>query len=138
MKRRDFLRLSAGVASLPLFNIGCASFGKSRPRQIAEGRKIRVALVGCGGRMQVLMSKCFGEEIVALVDPDAPRFDVTRANAKKWAPNYDMSKVRLFADFREFLDKMSDEVDAMIIATNSSRTRRSHSPRCAAGYTCRS
>ncbi len=124
MKRRDFLRLSAGVASLPLFNIGCASFGKSRPRQIAEGRKIRVALVGCGGRMQVLMSKCFGEEIVAMVDPDAPRFDVTRANAKKWAPNYDMSKVRLFADFREFLDKMSDEVDAMIIATN----QQSHAP----------
>lgn len=52
MNRRDFLK-TAGVlpvvaGTLPLFNIGCAGFGFSRQRQIADGAKIRVALIGCG------------------------------------------------------------------------------------------
>ena len=124
MKRREFVKLAAGTSVLPLFNIGCANFGLSRPRQIAKGAKIRVALVGCGGRMTVLTSKCYDEEIVAMVDPDAPRFDKMRELIKRQAPQYDQSKIRLFADFREFLDKMADEVDAMIIATN----QQSHAP----------
>ena len=36
------------AGALPLFNIGCAGFGFSRQRQIADGAKIRVALIGCG------------------------------------------------------------------------------------------
>ncbi len=122
MNRKEFIKLAAGAAA---FNIGGLAFGQSRPRQIAAGRKIRVALVGCGGRMRdALVTKCFDEEIVALVDPDAPTFDKIRARVKHLAPQYDMSKVRQFADFREFLDKMGNEVDAMIIATN----QQSHAP----------
>ena len=48
MNRRDFLKCSAMAGTLPLFNIGCAGFGFSRQRQIADGAKIRVALIGCG------------------------------------------------------------------------------------------
>ena len=43
MNRRDFLKCSAMAGALPLFNIGCAGFGFSRQRQIADGAKIRVA-----------------------------------------------------------------------------------------------
>ena len=68
MKRRSFLGLVAAGAALPLFNIGCAS----GPRRIAAGRKIRVALIGCGLRMRsVLSTKCEDVELVALVDPDS-------------------------------------------------------------------
>ena len=123
MKRKDFLKLAAGVSAFPLFNIGCAGFGLSRPRQIAGGAKIRLAFVGCGQRLQQLMTKCYDEEIVAMVDPDTPRFDVTREHAWRDA-KYDLSHVPTFVDFREFLDKMSDKVDAMIIATN----QQSHAP----------
>lgn len=44
--RRGFL--AAGAA----FGIGGLAFGRSRVRQIAAGAKIRVALIGCGGRLQ--------------------------------------------------------------------------------------
>ena len=122
MKRREFLQLAAGTAA---FNIGGLAFGQGRPRQLAAGRKIRLALIGCGGRLRsVLVTKCLGEEIVALVDPDAPQLRFTRARIAQLAPSYDLSQTRDFADYREFLDKMGDEVDAAIIASN----QQSHAP----------
>ena len=122
MKRRDFLQLAAGTAA---FNIGGLAFGQSRPRQLAAGRKIRLALIGCGGRLRsVLVTKCLGEEIVALVDPDAPQLRFTRERIAQLAPSYDLSQTRDFADYREFLDKMGGEVDAAIIASN----QQSHAP----------
>ena len=122
MKRREFLGLAAGAAA---FNIGGVAFGQSRAKQIAAGRKIRVALIGCGGRMRsVLVTKCLDEEIVAMVDPDAPQMTYTKERITKLAPTYDLSKVKEFADYREFLDKMGDEVDAAIIASN----QQSHAP----------
>ena len=75
MKRRHFLGLAAGAAA---FGIGGPAFGQSRARQIVAGRKIRVALIGCGGRLRsVLVTKCLDEEIVARVDPDAPQMTYT-------------------------------------------------------------
>ena len=122
MKRRDFLQLAAGTAA---FNIGGLAFGQSRPRQLAAGRRIRLALIGCGGRLRsVLVTKCLGEEIVALVDPDAPQLRFTRARIAQLAPSYDLSQTRDFADYREFLYKMGGEVDAAIIASN----QQSHAP----------
>ena len=122
MKRREFLQLAAGTAA---FNIGGLAFGQSRPRQLAAGRKIRLALIGCGGRLRsVLVTKCLGEEIVALVDPDAPQLRFTRERIAQLAPSYDLSQTRDFADYREFLDKMGGEVDAAIIASN----QQSHAP----------
>lgn len=122
MKRREFLQLAAGTAA---FNIGGLAFGQSRPRQLAAGRRIRLALIGCGGRLRsVLVTKCLGEEIVALVDPDAPQLRFTRERIAQLAPSYDLSQTRDFADYREFLDKMGGEVDAAIIASN----QQSHAP----------
>ena len=122
MKRRNFLQLAAGTAA---FNIGGLAFGQGRPRQLAAGRKIRLALIGCGGRLRsVLVTKCLDEEIVALVDPDAPQLRFTRARIAQLAPSYDLSQTRDFADYREFLDKMGGEVDAAIIASN----QQSHAP----------
>ena len=124
MNRKTFLQLAAGAAA---FNIGGFAFGQSRPRQIAKGAKIRVALIGCGGRLRsVLVTKCLGEEIVAMVDPDEPMFDKLRARIKQLAPQYDMSKVRTFADYRVFLDEMGSSVDAR---ANRHRLHEARHPR---------
>ena len=48
MNRRTFCKGMALAGAMPLFNIGCAGFGLSRTRQVANGAKIRVALIGCG------------------------------------------------------------------------------------------
>lgn len=122
MKRRHFLGLAAGAAA---FGIGGPAFGQSRARQIAAGRKIRVALIGCGGRLRsVLVTKCLDEEIVAMVDPDAPQMTYTKERLAKLAPSCDLSKVKTFADYRVFLEQMGDAVDAAVIASN----QQSHAP----------
>ena len=73
MNRRDFLKMSAFAGALPLFNIGCAGFGLSRARQIAGGRKIRVALIGCGLQTHAMIDGVLCEDLVAIVDPDPAR-----------------------------------------------------------------
>ena len=115
MKRRDFIGLAAAGAALPMFNIGCAT----GPRTIAAGRKIRVALIGCGLRMRsVLSTKCEGEEIVALVDPDKSALDDIRKRICKRYPGCGYEKIPAFPSYHELFEKMGDGIDAVIIATN--------------------
>ncbi len=103
---------------MPLFNIGCAT----RARAVAAGRKVRLGLVGCGGRMGLnirygLLTNLCGEEIVCMAEPDPSHWDKTRAVVKNYQPEADVSKIRAFYDYHEMLDKMSDELDAVVIAT---------------------
>ena len=65
----------AGASAFSLFNVGCAGFGRSRARRIAAGDKIRLGLIGCGGRMGLnvrygILNNMCGEEIVCMCDPD--------------------------------------------------------------------
>ena len=62
MNRRNFIKASAVVGALPLFNIGCAGFGSSRARQIANGAKIRVALIGCGLQTRMMIDGVLCED----------------------------------------------------------------------------
>ena len=115
MKRRSFLGLAAAGAALPLFNIGCAS----GPRRIAAGRKIRVALIGCGLRMRsVLSTKCEDVELVALVDPDSRALADIRTRICKRYPGCGYEKIPAFPSYHELFEKMGDGIDAVIIATN--------------------
>ncbi len=115
MKRRSFLGLVAAGAALPLFNIGCAS----GPRRIAAGRKIRVALIGCGLRMRsVLSTKCEDVELVALVDPDSRALADIRTRICKRYPGCGYEKIPAFPSYHELFEKMGDGIDAVIIATN--------------------
>ena len=116
-RRRSFIGLAAGVA-LPLFNIGCAGFGRSRPRQIAAGSKIRVALIGCGARMRILASKCEDAEIAALVDPSRKALADMRAKICQLHPGRGYETIPEFPSYQEFFEKMGDAVDAVFIATN--------------------
>ena len=115
MKRRSFLGLAAAGAALPLFNI-CHAAG---PRTIAAGRRIRVALIGCGLRMRhVLSTKCEDVQIVALVDPDQSALNDARARICKRYPGRDYEKIPAFPSYHELFAKMGDGIDAVIIATN--------------------
>ena len=111
LSRRSFL--AAGAA----FGIGGLAFGQSRARQIAAGAKIRVAIIGCGGRMQQLVEPIMAEQVVALVDPDPRMRTSTLAKMKKIPNAGDLSKIRQFNDYRELYAKMGGELDAVFIGT---------------------
>ena len=120
MNRRDFLRMSAFAGTLPLFNIGCAGFGLSRARQIAEGRKIRVALIGCGLQTHAMIDGVLCEDLVAIVDPDPARIawltkyvgDTCDAAARA---NY--ASARRFSTYQDLFEQMGDELDAIVVET---------------------
>ena len=106
-------RGAAGAAAA-LFGIGCAS----GPRCIAAGRKIRVALIGCGWRMKVLATKCDEVQIVALVDPSRDALAAIRERLCHLYPGSGYDKIPAFPTYQDFFEKMGDDVDAVLIATN--------------------
>ena len=67
-----------------------------------------VAVIGCGGRGAVDLQGVSGEDIVALCDVDDNRA------AKSFEAN---PKAKRFKDFRQMFDKMSNEIDAVVVAT---------------------
>ena len=109
--RRSFLGLAAATAS---FNLVRAA----TPRTIEAGRRIRVALIGCGLRMGVLCTKCEDVEIVALVDPWTRALDRIRGKLCKLYPGSGYEKILAFPTYQDLFAKMGDAIDAVIIATN--------------------
>ena len=100
---------------------GCAlavlpSFSITRP---VSGRKLRVALIGCGARMRSLILNAMQEEIVAMADPDPSVFGKLFEILKGYGQTETVRKIRTFPCYREMLDKMSGELDAVIIATTN-------------------
>jgi len=114
MRRRDFIRLAA--LGVPAFHIGTLSAAPLAKR-IAQGKRIRVALIGCGGRMQTLLEPIMAEEVVAVADPDPKMLDSTLARMARIPCAHDLSRVRRFPCYREMFEKMADEIDAAFIAT---------------------
>jgi predicted dehydrogenase len=103
LNRRHFLKGIAAVAAsttLPLFAIG-----QSGP---SANRKLNVAVIGPGGRGRASINALVDENIVAFADVD----EVTAAGTYK-----DFPKVPRFQDFREMMDNMHKEIDAVVIAT---------------------
>ena len=126
MKRKEFLSLGLMAGTLPLFNIGCAGFGQSRARRIAAGDRIRVALIGCGGRMGTITRRIYGiihsvcqknEKIVALVDPDPRMREKIKGVIRHWQPTEDVDKIPCFSDYRELFAQGGCGADAVMIAT---------------------
>lgn len=101
--RRHFLKSTATVAAslhLPKFAIG--SSGPS------ANSKLNVAIIGSGNRGRASINALVDENLVAFCDVDE----------QTAAPTYkDFPDVPRFQDFREMLDKMDNEIDAVVIAT---------------------
>jgi predicted dehydrogenase len=102
--RRDFLRHSALVgAGLFASGYGFAAAGKS------ANEKINFACIGAGGKGEGEVDDCARSgNLVAMCDVD----DQKAAKSFKKFPD-----VKRFKDFREMLDKMGKEIDAVTIST---------------------
>ena len=118
--RRTVFKGLAATSALPLFNIGCAGFGTGRARQIAKGRKIRVALIGCGLQTANMIDGVLCEDLVAIVDPDPARLawlDRHVADTCGAAERENYAKARRFATYQDMFDKMGGEIDAIVVET---------------------
>ncbi len=106
LSRRAFLRstaLAAGAATLA----GCAA-PPARPRPvIPPDRKLRLGIIGCGGKGWSDREGVAGEEIVALCDVDERSLQA----AAKLHP-----AARLFRDYRRMLAEVA-ELEAVTIST---------------------
>lgn len=100
--RRDFMKGSVAAAAaltiVPSYVLG----------QGAPSNKLNIAAIGSGGQGGSNLKACRAENIVALCDVD---WDWAGATFKKFPD------AKRFKDYREMLDKMSDKIDAVIVAT---------------------
>jgi predicted dehydrogenase len=72
-------------------------------------QKLRIAVIGCGGRGASNMKEVLGEQIVALCDVSEPNL----AKAAQKAP-----QARTFRDFRKLYDELRDsDFDAVVVST---------------------
>ena len=101
INRRDFLRQTSAAGAF-------AGLMTSGLRAQSPNNKLNIAAIGVGGRGASVIRRCAGENIVALCDVDFNR----GAETFEKFPN-----AKRFKDFRVMLDKMGDEIDAVIVAT---------------------
>lgn len=105
LTRRDVLRGSAALGA-GLLLPGC---GATMGRLVPPDRKLRVAVVGVGGRGWGLFEPLHAsEEMVALCDVDRRR----AKNALERAPD-----LPFYADYRVMLAEHGHELDAVVVAT---------------------
>lgn len=108
--RRSFLRTAALAAAATAASpwVRGQAAPASRYRNLITGRKLRIAAVGLGGKGYSDLKACTGEEIVALCDVDFAR------GAQTFHEHQGVARYR---DFRQMLDEMGDQIDAVTIAT---------------------
>ena len=109
--RRTFLgQVLGGTASLALRGWRPAAKGPSgSSRVLGASDRVRVGLIGAGGRGQEILKEamhCPNTEAVAVADVYTRRHD----EVKRFAPG-----IKVYTDFRRLLDDRS--VDAVLIAT---------------------
>jgi predicted dehydrogenase len=102
MSRRRFLQGTAMAGAALLARAPVA-------RSDSSGKKLRVAVIGCGGRGAANMKEMLGEEIVALCD-------VSEDNLLKAAEK--APRARKFRDYRKLYDTLGDgDFDAVVVST---------------------
>ena len=102
LNRRKFLQTSSAAATFTILHAGSA-------RTYAANEKVNVAIVGTGGIGSADTKGCAkaGANIAALCDVDRRRIRGAREHPK----------ARLYADFREMLDKEHKHLDGVVVAT---------------------
>lgn len=100
VSRRSFLKATTAVSTGAFFIpnlLSCSPSGK-----------LNIAVIGVGGRGKANWSACADENIVALCDVD----DNRASEGYNTFPD-----ARRFKDFREMFDKMSNNIDAVLVST---------------------
>jgi predicted dehydrogenase len=109
LTRRQFIQSASAaalVAGIP--NLRGTVPAPARFKNLATGRRLRIAGVGVGNRGGIDTQACAGEEIVALCDVDA-----VQARATFLA----FPAVAQYRDFRKMLDELHDRIDAVTVST---------------------
>lgn len=107
MKRRDFIKSAVQQTTF------ISTVAASATRIVGANDRVRVGLIGCGGRglhVAGLMRQAPGAEFVAVCDV----YETNAAKAKEWA-GAATPGTRQFKDFRELLAQK--DVDAVLVAT---------------------
>ena len=102
--RREFLRRSTLVAAGVLGAPYVARAGNA-------GERLKMAVVGAGGRGRAGMGAARDEQLVAVADVDAKRAGKSLDQAKKQFP-----QLKVYSDYREMFDKHKG-LDAVWVAT---------------------
>ena len=114
--RRSFLKdlaISAALASG-----GCRSFiAGNSPRTVASGQKVRMGIVGAGGKGRFDWERLYAEgaEIVAFCDVDSTAIDSSLAKFQEMGGN--PSQVRRYSDWRVMLEREERNLDAITVST---------------------
>jgi predicted dehydrogenase len=104
MTRRQMLGKSA-FTTFTVCTAGCIRAAAGQP---SPNDRLGIALIGSGGRGAANLSSVRSENIVAFCDVDTRRASGTYERF----PN-----VPTFTDFRVMLDKMEDQIDAVVVST---------------------
>ncbi|MDB5356678.1 MAG: oxidoreductase domain protein [Phycisphaerales bacterium] len=102
ISRRRFLQSSAAAGALVAFPMVVPA------RVIGANERLNIAAIGAGGKGEVDINGCSGENIIALCDVDAK-------NAATMFSRY--ANVPHYKDFREMLDKEGKHIDAVTVST---------------------
>ena len=103
MNRRTFVRVVAAAGA------GWTILSESRSaRAYHANEKLNIAIIGAGGRGAANLQSVRSERIVALCDVDQRR----AAGSFKNYP-----RVPKFRDYRKLLDKMEQQIDAVVVST---------------------
>lgn len=111
--RRRFLQTSSACAASG-FAFACQEESTGQAKRVAPNDRVRVGLMGAGGRALSLISSFAGNnevEVVAIADLDANRLPRGLEVAKKLQDK----SVRGESDFRRLIDDRS--IDALVIGT---------------------
>lgn len=115
LSRRAFIQ----GAALGVGAVAAGSRLLDMPYLMAQtpGKKLRLAMIGCGGRgISAHIPTLADENLVAVIDPDQSHMAAAIKKAKD-TPGFDETKVKSYTDYRKFFDEMNKEVDAVFIAT---------------------
>jgi len=99
LSRRRFLAQGAAAAAFPYII----------PRSVrGAAEKLNIAGIGVGGKGEVDLGFCAGQNVVALCDADEAR----AAGTIKKFPN-----AKVYKDFRKMLEEMGKSIDAVTVST---------------------
>ena len=107
LNRRDILK-STALAGAGYFLTGNTRSRAEDNKSKSPNEKLNLAIIGCGGRAAGNIAGVTSENIVALCDVD----DTRAASAYKQFP-----KAKRFRDFRNLLDAMHKQIDAVVVST---------------------